>query len=394
MFKMFIRRPVLAIVVSLIIVMVGVLSLLSLPVTQYPSISPPKVNVVADYPGANNELMIKSVVIPLEQALNGVPGMKYIESDAGNDGEGEINVVFKLGTDPNVDAINVQNRVSAATNKLPAAVVREGVKISREEPNILMYINLYSDDPKADQKFLFNYADINITPELKRVEGVGDIDILGTRNYAMRVWLKPDKLTAYNLSATEVIQALEDQSIEASPGKLGESSGRRPQAFEYVLKYPGRYTTVKEYGNVILKANGNGQFVRLKDVADIDLGSEMYDVYSTLNGHPSAAITLKQSYGSNASDVIKNVKTTMTALQKTMPKGMHYEISYDVSRFLDASMQKVIHTLFEAFVLVALVVFIFLGDWRSALIPTLAVPVSLVGTFAVMMAFGITLNMI
>ena len=394
MFKMFIRRPVLAIVVSLIIVMVGVLSLLSLPVTQYPSISPPKVNVVADYPGANNELMIKSVVIPLEQALNGVPGMKYIESDAGNDGEGEINVVFKLGTDPNVDAINVQNRVSAATNKLPAAVVREGVKISREEPNILMYINLYSDDPKADQKFLFNYADINITPELKRVEGVGDIDILGTRNYAMRVWLKPDKLTAYNLSATEVIQALEDQSIEASPGKVGESLGRRPKAFEYVLQYPGRYTTVKEYGNVILKANGNGQFVRLKDVADIDLGSEMYDVYSTLNGHPSAAITLKQSYGSNASDVIKNVKTTMTALQKTMPKGMHYEISYDVSRFLDASMQKVIHTLFEAFVLVALVVFIFLGDWRSALIPTLAVPVSLVGTFAVMMAFGITLNMI
>lgn len=394
MFKMFIRRPVLAIVVSLIIVMVGVLSLLSLPVTQYPSISPPKVNVVADYPGANNELMIKSVVIPLEQALNGVPGMKYIESDAGNDGEGEINVVFKLGTDPNVDAINVQNRVSAATNKLPATVVREGVKISREEPNILMYINLYSDDPKADQKFLFNYADINITPELKRVEGVGDIDILGTRNYAMRVWLKPDKLTAYDLSATEVIQALENQSIEASPGKLGESSGRRPQAFEYVLKYPGRYTTVQEYGNVILKANGNGQFVRLKDVADIDLGSEMYDIYSTLNGHPSAAITLKQSYGSNASDVIKNVKTTMAALQKTMPKGMHYELSYDVSRFLDASMHKVVHTLFEAFFLVAIVVFVFLGDWRSSLIPVLAVPVSLVGTFAVMMAFGITLNMI
>jgi HAE1 family hydrophobic/amphiphilic exporter-1 len=330
----------------------------------------------------------------LEQALNGVPGMKYIESDAGNDGEGEINVVFKLGTDPNVDAINVQNRVSAATNKLPAAVVREGVKISREEPNILMYINLYSDDPKADQKFLFNYADINISPELQRVDGVGDLDILGTRNYAMRVWLKPDKLTAYNLSADDVNQALEDQSIEASPGKLGESSGKRPESFEYVLKYPGRYTKPEEYGNIILKSNANGQFVRLKDVADIDFGSEMYDIYSTLNGHPSAAITLKQAYGSNARDVIQNVKKTMTRLQKDMPKGMHYEVSYDISRFLDASIDKVIHTLIEAFLLVGVVVFIFLGDWRSALIPCLAVPVSLIGSLAVMLAFGITLNMI
>jgi HAE1 family hydrophobic/amphiphilic exporter-1 len=394
MFKKFIRRPVLAIVISLIITLVGVIALFQLPITQFPSISPPKVNVVADYPGANNELTINSVVIPLEQALNGVPGMKYIESDAGNDGEGEINVVFNLGTDPNVDAINVQNRVSAATNKLPAAVVREGVKISREEPNILMYINLYSDDPKADQKFLFNYADINITPELKRVEGVGDIDILGTRNYAMRIWLKPDKLTAYKLSADDVIQALEDQSIEASPGKLGESGGKRPEAFEYVLKYPGRYTSPKQYGEIILKSNSNGQFVRLKDVADVDFGSEMYDIYSTLNGKPSAAITLKQSYGSNANQVIKNVKQTMTKLQKDMPKGMHYKISYDISRFLNASMDKVVHTLFEAFILVALVVFIFLGDWRSALIPILSVPVSLIGTFAVMMAFGITLNMI
>ena len=393
MFKKFIRRPVLAIVISLIITLVGVIALFQLPITQFPSISPPKVNVVADYPGANNELTINSVVIPLEQALNGVPGMKYIESNAGNDGEGEINVVFNLGTDPNVDAINVQNRVSAATNKLPAAVVREGVKISREEPNILMYINLYSDDPKADQKFLFNYADINITPELKRIDGVGDLDILGTRNYAMRVWLKPDKLTAYKLSADDVIQALEDQSIEASPGKLGESGGKRPEAFEYVLKYPGRYTTPKEYGEIILKSNSNGQFVRLKDVADIDFGSEMYDIYSTLNGKPSAAITLKQSYGSNANQVIKNIKQTMTKLQKDMPKGMHYEINYDISRFLNASMDKVVHTLFEAFILVALVVFIFLGDWRSALIPILSVPVSLLGSFSVMMAFGITLNM-
>ncbi|MCD9618019.1 efflux RND transporter permease subunit [Chryseobacterium gleum] len=395
MFKKFIRRPVLSIVISLIIVFMGILSLVKLPVTQFPSISPPKVNITAEYPGANNELLIKSVVIPLERGLNGVPGMKYMTSDAGNDGEASIQVVFDLGTDPNVAAVNVQNRVSSVVNKLPPLVVREGVKITREEPNMLMYINLYSDDPKADQKFLFNYADINIMSELRRVSGVGFADILGTREYAMRIWLKPDRLTAYNISADEVMESLNEQSLEASPGKTGESSGKRSQSFEYVLKYPGRYNNEKDYGNIILKAKPNGESVRLKDVADIEFGSSMYDIYSTLNGKPSAAITVKQSYGSNASDVIKNVKALMKDLEKNnFPKGMHYEISYDVSRFLDASMEKVIHTLFEAFVLVAIVVFLFLGDWRSTLIPALAVPVSLVGTFAVMSAFGITLNMI
>ncbi|MDR6465792.1 efflux RND transporter permease subunit [Chryseobacterium sediminis] len=395
MFKKFIRRPVLSIVISLIIVFMGILSLVKLPVTQFPSISPPKVNITAEYPGANNELLIKSVVIPLERGLNGVPGMKYMTSDAGNDGEASIQIVFDLGTDPNVAAVNVQNRVSSVVNKLPPLVVREGVKITREEPNMLMYINLYSDDPKADQKFLFNYADINVMSELRRVSGVGFADILGTREYAMRIWLKPDRLTAYNISADEVMESLNEQSLEASPGKTGESSGKRSQSFEYVLKYPGRFNNEKDYGNIILKAKPDGESVRLKDVADIEFGSSMYDIYSTLNGKPSAAITVKQSYGSNASDVIKNVKALMKDLEKNnFPKGMHYDISYDVSRFLDASMEKVIHTLFEAFILVAIVVFLFLGDWRSTLIPALAVPVSLVGTFAVMSAFGITLNMI
>lgn len=395
MFKKFIRRPVLSIVISLIIVFMGVLSLLKLPITQFPSISPPKVNITADYPGANNELLIKSVVIPLERGLNGVPGMKYMTSDAGNDGEASIQVVFDLGTDPNVAAVNVQNRVSSVVNKLPPLVVREGVKITREEPNMLMYINLYSDDPEADQKFLFNYADINVMSELRRVSGVGFADILGTREYAMRIWLKPDRLTAYSISADEVMESLNQQSLEASPGKTGESSGKRSQSFEYILKYPGRFNNEKDYGNIILKAKPDGEFIRLKDVADIEFGSSMYDIYSTLNGKPSAAITVKQSYGSNASDVIKNVKSLMAELEKTtFPKGMHYDISYDVSKFLDASIEKVVHTLFEAFILVAIVVFLFLGDWRSTLIPALAVPVSLVGTFAVMSAFGITLNMI
>ncbi|MFX1708754.1 efflux RND transporter permease subunit [Chitinophaga sp. CC14] len=395
MLNKFIQRPVLSIVISLIIVFLGVLAISQLPVTQFPSISPPKVNVTAEYPGANGELMIKSVIIPLERAINGVPGMKYIASDAGNDGEASIQVVFNLGTDPNQASLNVQNRVASVVNKLPPLVVREGVKITREESNMLMYINLYSDDPQTDQKFLFNFADINILPELKRVDGVGFADILGNREYAMRIWLKPDRMLAYKISADEVMKALGEQSLEASPGKTGESSGKRSQTFEYVLKYPGRFTNKEGYENVILRSSPNGEILRLKDVADVEFGSSMYDIYSNLNGKPSAAIVLKQSYGSNASQVIKDVKAKMKEIKaNSFPKGMDYEISYDVSKFLDASIEKVIHTLLEAFILVGLVVFLFLGDWRSTLIPAMAVPVSLIGTFVFMQFLGITLNLI
>ncbi len=394
MFNRFIKRPVLSIVISLIIVFLGVLALTHLPVTQFPSISPPKVNITAEYPGANNELLIKSVVIPLERALNGVPGMKYMASDAGNDGEASIQVVFNLGTDPNQASLNVQNRVAAVTNKLPPLVVREGVKISREESNMLMYINLYSRDTSLGENFLYNYADINILSELKRVDGVGFADILGNREYAMRIWLKPDKMLAYKISADEVMEALNEQSLEASPGKTGESSGKRSQSFEYVLKYPGRYSSKEGYENIVVRAGADGSLLRLKDVADVEFGSSMYDLYSHLNGKASAAIMLKQSYGSNASQVIKDVKAKMKELKENFPKGMDYEISYDVSKFLDASMEKVVHTLVEAFILVGIVVFIFLGDWRSTLIPTIAVPVSLIGTFVFMQFFGITLNLI
>ena len=395
MFNKFIQRPVLSIVISLIIVFLGALAIIQLPVTQFPSISPPKVNVNAAYPGANNELLIKSVIIPLERALNGVPGMKYMAADAGNDGEATIQVIFNLGTDPNQASLNVQNRVASVVNKLPPLVVREGVKISREESNMLMYINLFSTDPNTDQKFLFNFADINLLSELKRVDGVGYADILGNREYAMRIWLKPDRMLAYKISADEVMQSLEQQSIEASPGKTGESSGKRSQSFEYVLKYSGRFTTKEQYENVVLKATPNGELLRLKDVADVEFGSSMYDIYSNLNGKPSAAIVLKQSYGSNASQVIKNVKAKLAEIKAgTFPKGMDYEISYDVSKFLDASIDKVLHTLLEAFLLVGLVVFLFLGDWRSTLIPAMAVPVSLIGTFMFMQFFGITLNLI
>ncbi|MGX1641846.1 efflux RND transporter permease subunit [Sphingobacterium sp. NPDC055431] len=394
MFNRFINRPVLSIVISLIIVFLGVLAMTQLPVTQFPSISPPKVNVKAEYPGANGELMIKAVIIPLERAINGVPGMKYMASDAGNDGEASIQIVFDLGTDPNQASVNVQNRVASVVNKLPPIVVREGVKITREESNMLMYINMYSDEKDLDGNFMYNFADINVVSELRRVPGVGVADILGNREYAMRIWLKPDRMTAYKVSSEEVMKALEEQSLEASPGRAGESSGIKSQSFEYILKYSGRFTTEEEYGNIILKVNPNGEILRLKDVADIHFGSAMYDIYSTLNGRPSAAIVLKQSYGSNASQVIKDVKAKMEELQQSFPKGLHYEISYDVSKFLDASMEKVVHTLVEAFILVALVVFLFLGDLRSTLIPTIAVPVSLIGAFLFMQFFGISINLI
>jgi HAE1 family hydrophobic/amphiphilic exporter-1 len=378
-----------------LITLLGALALVKLPVTQFPSVSPPKVNITAEYPGANGELMIKAVVIPLERAINGVPGMKYIASDAGNDGTASIQVVFNLGTDPNIASVNIQNRVAAVINKLPPIVVREGVKITREESNMLMYVNVYSVDTTLDVNFLYNFADINLLSEIKRVDGVGFADILGDREYAMRIWLKPDRMLAYKISADEVLAALDEQSLEASPGRTGESSGKRSEAFEYVLKYPGRYTTKDGYENIILRSTPDGEILRVKDVADVEFGSSYYDLYSKLNGHPSAAIMIKQSYGSNAREVIANVKKRLEEIKEaSFPKGMNYEISYDVSTFLDASIEKVLHTLGEAFLLVGLVVFIFLGDWRSTLIPAIAVPVSLIGTFFFMQFLGITLNLI
>ncbi len=395
MFNKFIHRPVLSIVLSLIITLLGIIALVKLPVTQFPAISPPKVNITAEYPGANGELMIKAVVIPIERAINGIPGIKYIASDAGNDGEASIQVVFYSGTDPNVASLNIQNRVASVINKLPPIVVREGVKISREESNMLMYLNLYSNDSTLDEKFLYNFADINLLSELKSVDGVGFADVLGDREYAMRIWLRPDRMAAYKISSDEVLKAIDEQSLEASPGRTGESSGKRSQTFEYVLKYPGRFTTKEGYENIIVRANPDGQVLRVKDVADVEFGTSFYDIYSKINGRPSAAIMIKQSYGSNASQVIENIKAKLKEIRETtFPKGMDYEISYDVSKFLDASIDKVLHTLVEAFILVGLVVFVFLGDWRSTLIPAIAVPVSLVGTFLAMQFFGITLNLI
>ncbi|MDT3405486.1 HAE1 family hydrophobic/amphiphilic exporter-1 [Mucilaginibacter terrae] len=395
MFNKFIQRPVLAIVLSLVIVFMGALAIETLPISQFPSIAPPMVVVNIAYPGASADVLVNSVLIPMEKAINGAPGMKYMTSDATSAGEATVQVVFDLGTDPNQAVVNVKNRIEQITNRLPELVQREGLIVSYTSPNMLMYVNLYSTDPKANENFLYNFAGVNIVNEISRLKGVGSAKILGSRQYAMRVWLKPDRMRAYNVSTEEVMKSLAQQSIIGSPGRLGQSTGKRSQSLEYVLTYKGRYNTPEEYKNVIVKADKNGEILYLKDIADVELGSEFYDIYSNMDGHPSAAITLKQTYGSNASDVIKEVKAKLEEIKKTsFPPGMDYQISYDVSSFLDASIEKVIHTLVEAFVLVAFVVFIFLGDWRSTLIPAIAVPVSLIGAFFFMQLFGLTINLI
>jgi HAE1 family hydrophobic/amphiphilic exporter-1 len=394
MFNKFIHRPVLAIVISLVILFMGVLSINTLPTSQFPEVAPPMVMVSASYPGASAKSLAESVIIPLEQSINGAWGMRYMTSDATSAGEANIQVIFEPGTDINQALVQVSNRVQQVTNRLPILVQREGVIITPVIPSMLMYVNLYSKDKDANMKFLFNYAGVNMVPELQRINGIGQVRILGSRQYAMRVWLNPDRMRAYKISPDEVMEALSDQSIIGKPGRIGRGDGSRAEALEYVLAYTDRFNDPKQYENVIIKANPEGEVLHLKDIATVSLGSEYYDIYSSMNGHPSAALVLKQTYGSNASAVIDKVKEKLEELKKTFPPGMEYEISYDVSNFLDASIENVIDTLRDAFILVALVVFIFLGDWRSTLIPTLAVPISLIGAFFFMQVFGLTINMV
>ncbi len=394
MFNKFIQRPVLAIVVSLVILFVGVLAIKTLPTSQFPEVAPPVVMVSASYPGASAKSLAESVIIPLEQSINGAWGMRYMTSDATSAGEANIQVVFNPGTDINQALVQVSNRVQQVTNRLPILVQREGVVITPVIPSMLMYVNLYSKDKNANMKYLFNYAGVNMVPELQRINGIGQVRILGSRQYAMRVWLNPDRMRAYKVSPDEVMEALNEQSIIGKPGRIGRGDSKQAEALEYVLTYTDRFNDPKQYEDVIIRSNPNGENLRLKDVATVSLGSEYYDIYSSMNGHPSAAMVIKQTYGSNASEVIDKVKEKLEELKKSFPPGMEYEISYDVSNFLDASIENVIHTLRDAFILVALVVFIFLGDWRSTLIPTLAVPISLIGAFFFMQIFGLTINMV
>lgn len=394
MFSKFIQRPVLAITISIAIVFLGILAITSRPISQFPDIAPPRVNIFIAYPGSSAEVLVNTTLIPLERAINGVQGMQYIISDATSAGEATIQIVFEPGVDPNAAVVNVKTRVDQVMNNLPPLVQREGVIITPIQPSMLMYVNLYSTDKNADEKFLYNYANVYLLPELQRISGMGRAQILGSRQFAMRVWLKPDRMRAYNISTEEVLAAIDEQSVIGRPGRLGQASGKTAQSLEYVLTYKGRFNKPEEYEEIIVKANPDGEILKLKDVAEVELGSEFFDIYSNKDGFPAASIVLKQNFGSNASKVIGLVKDRLEEMKADFPPGMEYEINYDVSKFVDASIDKVMHTLVEAFILVALVVFLFLGDWRSTIIPLIAVPVSLVGAFFFMQVFGLSINLI
>ncbi|SER12736.1 efflux RND transporter permease subunit [Pedobacter rhizosphaerae] len=391
MFKKFIERPVLSTVISIIIVILGVLGLATLPVSQYPEIAPPTVQVSTSYQGANADVVMNSVVVPLEEQINGVEDMTYMTSTASNDGSATITVNFKLGTNPDLAAVNVQNRVARATSLLPAEVTKSGVITAKRQASNVLIFAIYSDDPSYDQTFLQNYANINIIPQIKRINGVGDASAFGTLDYTMRIWLKPDVMATYGLVPNDINVALAEQNIEAAPGQFGEQGN---QAFQYTLKYTGRLKDEVEFSNIIIKADANGQILRLKDVARIELGAQSYASSVKFNGKPALGIAINQTAGSNAKEVIENSIKTLDEAQKSFPKGVHYTTLVNVNDFLDASIEKVIHTLVEAFILVFLVVFIFLQDFRSTLIPAISVPVAIIGTFFFLSLFGFTINLL
>lgn len=393
--NLFIRRPVLSIVISIILTLLGLLSLRVLPMTLFPSVAPPEVVVTVEYTGANAETVTKAAIMPIERAINGVPKMKYMTSLAGNDGVGLVQVVFETGTDPDVAAINVQNRVNTVLEELPPEAIKNGVRIEKEEKAMLLYLDIFSSDPSHDEKFLYNFADINVLPELKRISGVGFIDILGAKEYAMRVWLNPDKMVAHNIAADEVVAALRASNIEAAPGKIGENSDRGQSPLQYTVRYTGKFNTKEAYESIPVRAKPDGELLKIKDIARVEFDTIYYDVESKFNGRPSASILLKQRPGSNASDVIDEVKAKMAEIRRsTFMAGMDYRFSFDVSRFLDAAVHEVTKTFWEAFALVALVVFLFLQSWRATVVPLVAVPVSLVATFTFIQWMGFSLNLI
>ena len=395
MFNIFIRRPILSLVISVFLLLLGGLALFTLPITQFPDIVPPSVTVTAKYTGANAEVCAKAVATPLERAINGVPGMTYMSSVSSNNGVTLITVFFEVGTDPDLASVGVQNRVTTILDELPEEVIKAGVTTEKEVNSMLLYLNITSDDKAMGEKFIYNFADINVLQELKRINGVGFAEIMGSREYSMRVWLKPDRMAAYDVGTAEVVAAIRAENVEAAPGKSGESSGGQANELQYVLRYTGKLFEPEQYRNIVIRANPDGSVLRLKSVADVEFGSFTYGMSSKNDGQPSAAIMLKQRPGSNASEVIAGVKARMAELQATsFPPGMKYSIAYDVSRFLDASIHEVLRTLVEAFALVFLIVYLFLQDWRSTLIPALAVPVALIGALFFMKLLGFSINLL
>lgn len=395
MFDLFIKRPVLSIVISLFFVLLGMLSFVSLPVELFPDIAPPSIAIRAKYRGANAEVCAKTVATPLEKVINGVPGMTYMTSVSSNRGTSIIKVYFEAGTDPDLAAVEIQNRISTVVNELPEEVVKAGVTVEKQVEGLLMYLNVFSEDTSLDEAFIYNFTDLNVLQELRRVDGVGLAEIMSTKDYSMRIWLKPDRMTSYRVSTDELVEAIRNQNVEAAPGQLGISSGKESQMLQYVLRYTGKFFEPKQYENLVIRANADGSILRLKDVADVEFGSLNYGRISKTDGKPAASIMIIQRPGSNASEVIANVKKRIAEIKgDTFPSGMDYRISYDVSRFLNASIKEVLVTLVEAFILVFIVVFIFLQDFRSTLIPTLAVPVALIGTLFFIQMLGFSINLL
>jgi len=391
MLKKFIDNPVLSTVISVIIVTMGLLGLYSLPISQYPDIAPPAVEVSTSYQGASADVVMKSVIVPLEEEINGVEHMTYMTSKASNDGSASITINFKQGTDPDMAAINVQNRITKATSLLPAEVIKVGITTSKRLNSEVFSFLLYSEDGKYDQKFLDNYLKINVMPQIKRVEGVGNAAVYGGMDYSMRIWLKPDAMAAYGLIPSDITEALAEQNIEAAPGKVGENSG---QAFQYTLKYTGRLEKPAQFENIILKSVGNGQVLKLKDIAEVDMGSFTYSSTIMAQGHESPYVAINQTSGSNANEIIKKCIKILDDASLTFPKGVKYSVFANANEFLDASISKLIVTIIEAFILVFIVVFIFLQDFRSTLIPAIAVPVAIIGTFFFLKLFGFTINLL
>lgn len=386
----FINRPVLSTVISIFIVLLGLIGLSSLPITKFPDIAPPTIRVSTTYNGANAQAVLNSVIAPLEESINGAEGMTYIESTSTNAGSADISVHFEQGFDPNMAAVDVQNRVSKALNLLPAEVTQVGVQTQKRQSSMLVGIALYSDVPEYDGEFLDNYMKINVIPVLQRVSGVGDVMSFGG-DYSMRIWIKPEIMAQYGLTPSDIATALRDQNIEAAPGSFGAQGN---QSFQYTLKYRGRYETPEEFENIVVRTTANGDVLRLKDVADVELGKVTYDFENTLNGKPATMAIVFQTAGSNATQIIKDCLAQVDELEKDLPTGLHFAVPMNNNDFLFASIHKVISTLIEAFILVFFVVYVFLSDIRSTLIPAIAIPVALVGTFFFMNIIGFSVNLI
>lgn len=391
MLKNFIDKPVLSTVVSILILILGFLGLTALPVSQYPDIAPPTVRVAANYPGANAETVLESVLIPMEEQINGVEGMTYMTSTASNNGSASIQVFFQQGIDPDIAAVNVQNRVARATPLLPREVTQSGVTTQKQQTSSLMFFTVFSENEDYDATYIQNYLNINVIPSLKRISGVGDVTVFGAKNYAMRIWLKPERLSSYQLMPSDVIAAINEQSLEAAAGALGQNNA---ESFEYIIKYPGRYNTETQYEDIIIKSLENGQFLRVKDVAEVELDAEGYTAISYTNGMPGVSMAVYQTPGSNAQEIIETIHSTLEELEQEFPTGLQVFVNFDTNEFLNASITQVLVTLLEAFILVFIVVFIFLQDFRSTLIPAIAVPVSIIGTFFFLNLFGYSVNLL